>query len=86
MKPGLSDFRPTAKQNADSTAAALAERRREFAKAALEGMLAHSRGDPPHGYRVPISLARQGLTWHQAIAQEAFQIADAMMRAEGGYR
>ena len=45
-----------------------------FAAAALGGMLAHSRGNPPHGYRVP-----PGENWHTCIAGEAYTIAEAML-------
>lgn len=46
-----------------------------FAFAALQGMLAH-----PTRYR-----PRRGApsNWHDAIAQEAYEIADAMERAAG---
>lgn len=48
-----------------------------FAIAALQGMLAHSRGNPPHGYR-----AKDGTTpWQAAIAQEAYEIANYMLLA-----
>lgn len=48
------------------------ETRDEFATSALNGMLAH-----PKRYqsRTP------GENWHDAIAKEAYEIADAMMRA-----
>ena len=46
-----------------------------FAGKALEGMIAHSRGDPPHGY-----IPREGSKhWHEAIAEEAFEIAVMMI-------
>lgn len=45
--------------------------RDEFAKAALTGMLAHATRYKP----------RKGASsnWHEAIAQEAYQLADAML-------
>ena len=44
-----------------------------FAGCALEGMLAHStRYQPIHG-----------LPWHEEIAVEAYEIADAMLKARG---
>ena len=46
-----------------------------FAAAALQGMLAHSRGNPPHGYR-PIMPNQP---WHEAISEEAFRLADTML-------
>jgi len=48
-----------------------------FAGQAIQGMLAHSRGNPPHGYK-PIDSSRD---WHEAIAEEAYMLADAMMAA-----
>lgn len=49
------------------------QRRFELAKAALNGMLAHSRNG--HGYhpRDP------KMHWHDAIAEEAIEIADAVI-------
>lgn len=47
-------------------------RRDEFAAAALNGMLAHTtRYKPRH--------TDCELHWHQAIAKEAYEIADAMV-------
>lgn len=51
------------------------KRRDMFAAFALAGMLAHSRGNPPHGYRPRDEQDH----WHNAIAEEAFEIAQAMM-------
>jgi hypothetical protein len=51
-------------------------KREWFAGMALQGMLAHSRGNPPHGYRPPGNDH-----WHVAIAKEAHQLADAMIAA-----
>ncbi len=50
---------------------------------ALEGMLAHARGHhgDRHGY-LP-RMQDKGLHWHEAIAKEAYEIADAMMRERG---
>lgn len=50
--------------------------RQWFAGRALQGMLAHSRNG--HGYR-PRDPSE---CWHDAIAQEAYEIADAMLRWE----
>lgn len=49
------------------------QRRYELAKAALNGMLAHSRNG--HGYhpRDP------QMNWHDAIAEESIEIADAVI-------
>jgi hypothetical protein len=44
-----------------------------FAGQALTGMLAHSRNE--HGYQSR-DIAQH---WHQAITQEAYQLADAML-------
>ena len=49
--------------------------RDSFAGYALMGMLAHSRGNPLHGYRP----RDPGEHWHKAIAGEAFDLAEAMM-------
>jgi hypothetical protein len=46
-----------------------------FATEALEGMLAHSRNG--HGYR-PRDPSQN---WHDAISEEAYELADAMLRA-----
>lgn len=54
--------------------------RDHFAAAALQGMLAHSRGNPPHGYR-PIEPS---MFWMDGITIEAYALADAMLRARGG--
>ena len=48
----------------------------EAALHALEGMLAHARHG--HGYRPRLEDAH--LHWHDAIAKEAFELADAMTR------
>ena len=46
-----------------------------FAGQALQGMLAHSRGNPPHGYRVDSDRS-----WHEEISGEAYKIADAILK------
>lgn len=46
-----------------------------FAAKALNGMLAHSRGKPPHGYR----SANNREHWHDAIAKEAYLLGRAML-------
>lgn len=46
-----------------------------FAEAALNGMLAHSRGDPPHGYK-PRDPDED---WKTSISREAWEISDKMM-------
>jgi hypothetical protein len=74
-------WEPCDEHNAGRIADAVSETsdtlRDEFAKAALVGMLAHSRGNPPHGYKpVPNELY-----WHNAIAIEAYELADAMLKA-----
>lgn len=48
----------------------------------LAGMLAHSRGNPPHGYRP----ADRHQHWHDAISEEAYDLADAMLAERGRYR
>lgn len=50
-----------------------AERRDRFAAAALTGMLAHRKRYRPRPEASP--------NWHEAIAEEAYQIADKMMTA-----
>ena len=47
----------------------------QFAAAALQGMLAHSRNG--HGYRP----RNPDMHWHDAIAAEAYELAFAMMAA-----
>lgn len=49
------------------------QRRYELAKAALNGMLAHSRNG--HGYQP----RDPQMDWHDAIAEEAIEIADAVI-------
>lgn len=48
-----------------------------YAGCALQGMLAHSRND--HGYR-PRDHVPYDEHWHDAIAEESYEIADAMIR------
>ena len=48
-----------------------------FAVKALSGMLAHSRNG--HGYR-PTDQSKH---WHDAISEEAYQLADAMLAERG---
>lgn len=48
--------------------------RREAATAALQGMLAHSRNN--HGYHPRDPKCTD---WHQAIAEEAIELADALI-------
>jgi len=53
-------------------------RRDWFAGRALQGMLAHSTRYKPR----PVDAGRH---WHDAIAREAYELADAMLAArEGG--
>lgn len=47
----------------------------KIARAALNGMLAH-----PTRYK-PRSVIESGLYWHDAISKEAYEIADAMLKA-----
>lgn len=49
-------------------------KREEYAKSALQGMLAH-----PTRYQIPDRFIPS--TWHDAIAREAFELADAMIKA-----
>ncbi len=51
--------------------------RQWYAGQALAGMLAHSRGNPPHGYQP----TNESQSWHEAISEESFQIADKMIKA-----
>ena len=50
------------------------QRRYELAKEALNGMLSHSRNG--HGYKP----RDPNMNWHDAIAEEALEIADAVIK------